>query len=231
VIVLMGGRDYFSNGIHLSVIEAAPDPAQESWRNLNAINDLVRENINTDSHLVISALAGDAAAGGVPLALAADQVLAREDVVLNPYYQHMGGLYGSEYWTYLLPRRVGAAMTAQLTNAPYTPLGASDAVQIGLLDGCLGATLASFHAQTRVLAERLAHDPGIRQRLEHKRRRRSRDERTKPLHAYREQELARCHECFFGTDDSYHHARRRFVYKLGAACSLSSAADASLRAA
>ena len=41
-------------------------------------------------------------------ALAADHVSAREDVVLNPYYQHMGGLHGSEYWTYLLPRRVGA---------------------------------------------------------------------------------------------------------------------------
>ncbi len=74
----------------------------------NAIDDLVREIITTDSHLVISALQGDAAAGGVPLALAADLVVARNDVVLNPYYQHMGGLYGSEYWTYLLPRRIGA---------------------------------------------------------------------------------------------------------------------------
>ena len=108
MIVLIGGDDYFSNGIHLNVIEAAEDPAAESWRNLVAINDLVRDIVQTDSHLVISALGGDAAAGGVPLALAADHVVAREDIVLNPYYQHMGGLYGSEYWTYLLPRRVGA---------------------------------------------------------------------------------------------------------------------------
>ena len=43
----------------------------------------------------------------MPFALAADRVYARDDVVLNPYYRHMGGLYGSEYWTYLLPRRVG----------------------------------------------------------------------------------------------------------------------------
>ena len=112
VIVLAGGSDFFSNGIHLNVIEAATDPAQESWRNLHAINDVVREIVETDSHVVVSALAGDAAAGGVPLALAADLVVAREDVVLNPYYRHMGGLYGSEYWTYLLPRRVGAEMAA-----------------------------------------------------------------------------------------------------------------------
>ncbi len=36
VIVLGGTRDFFSNGIHLNVIEAADDPAYESWRNINA---------------------------------------------------------------------------------------------------------------------------------------------------------------------------------------------------
>src|SRR5256714_1110980 len=56
VIVLMGGPDFWSNGIHLNVIEAANDPAQESWRNIQAMNDLVRELITTESHLVISAL-------------------------------------------------------------------------------------------------------------------------------------------------------------------------------
>ena len=84
VIVLTGGDDYFSNGIHLNVIEAAEDPGAESWRNLNAIDDLVRDIVQTDSHLVVSALAGDAAAGGVPLALAADYAVARQDIVLNP---------------------------------------------------------------------------------------------------------------------------------------------------
>jgi putative two-component system hydrogenase maturation factor HypX/HoxX len=107
VIVLAGGTDFFSNGIHLNVIEAAADQGEESWYNLHAIDDVVREILDTDSHVTISALSGDAAAGGVPFAAAADHVVAREDVVLNPYYQHMGGLYGSEYWTYLLPRRVG----------------------------------------------------------------------------------------------------------------------------
>ena len=143
LIALMGGRDFFSNGIHLNVIEAADDPAAESWSNLRAMNDLVREIIETDSHVVLSALGGDAAAGGVPFALAADHVVAREDVVLNPYYQHMGGLYGSEYWTYLLPRRVGAELTARLTGPPFTPVGTRQAVEIGLLDAAFGDTLAA----------------------------------------------------------------------------------------
>ncbi len=44
VIALLGGRDFWSNGIHLNVIEAAADPAQEaSWRNINAIDDLIYE--------------------------------------------------------------------------------------------------------------------------------------------------------------------------------------------
>ena len=231
VIVLLGGEDFFCNGIHLNVIEAADDPALESWRNLNAIDDLVREIIVTDSHLVISALGGDAAAGGVPLALAADAVLARNDAVLNPYYRHMGGLYGSEYWTYLLPRRIGLEMTGRLTSSPFTPLGARQAARIGLLDDAFGATLAGFHTGTRVLAERLARDSGLARRLENKRARRARDEQTRPLDSYREQELARCHECFFGADRSYHDARARFVHKLAGACTPHLSGDAARRAA
>jgi putative two-component system protein, hydrogenase maturation factor HypX/HoxX len=214
VIVLMGGRDYFSNGIHLNVIEAAENPAEESWRNLQAIDDLVREIITTDSHLVISALGGDAGAGGVPLALAADRVVARLDAVLNPYYQHMGGLYGSEYWTYLLPRRVGANMTSRLVGPPFEALGAAEAVRIGLLDDAFGSTREEFDAQTRRLAEQLVNDPDLPRRLEQKARRRAHDEQIRPLQAYRDEELARSSECFFGPDPGYHRARRRFVYKL-----------------
>ena len=213
VIMLMSGRDYFSNGIHLNVIEAAENPAAESWRNLNAMNDLVGEIIETDSHLVISALRGDAAAGGVALALAADYVVGREDIVLNPYYQHMGGLYGSEYWTYLLPRRIGAEMTATLINPPFTPIGAHQAVRMGLLDATFGATLNSFDNHSRDLAERFAADPGLQNQLAQKRLRRARDERAKPLHAYRNEELTESLKSFFGPDPSYHQARRRFVYK------------------
>jgi putative two-component system hydrogenase maturation factor HypX/HoxX len=219
VLVLMGGTDFWSNGIHLNVIEAAENPGEESWYNLHAIDDVVRDIVETDSQLVISALSGDAAAGGVPLALAADHVVAREDVVLNPYYQHMGGLYGSEYWTYLLPRRVGPEVTAELTQS-FTPVGTRRAVEIGLLDSAFGETVASFRAQVEGFAERLARHPELAHWIEEKRRRRARDEQIKPLSVYRTEELARSHECFFGADRSYHEARRRFVYKLGAPCAV-----------
>ena len=238
VIVLMGGEDFWSNGIHLNVIEAAENPAEESWHNLHAIDDVVADIVETDSHLVVAALSGDAAAGGVPLALAADHVVAREDVVLNPYYQHMGGLYGSEYWTYLLPRRVGSEVAERLTST-FTAVGTRRAVEIGLLDSAFGDTVSSFRAQVEGLAERLARHADLGHWLEKKRARRARDEQAKPLSVYRTEELARSHECFFGADRSYHEARRRFVYKLGAPCAVAvprvpaaqPAVDATLRSA
>ena len=211
VLVLLGGPDFFSTGIHLNVIEAAQDPAAESWWNLHAIDDLVREVIATDDRLVVSAVEGDVAAGGVPLAAAADHVMAGEDVVLNPYYRHMGGLYGSEYWTYLLPLRVGPDMAARLTSAPYEPVGAARAAELGLIDATVAA--ATFHVAVRRVAESFAADPALPARLRDKRRFRARDEQRKPLAAYRAEELARCRECLFGRDRSYHRARRRFVYK------------------
>ena len=107
VIVLGGPRDMFANGIHLNVIQAADDPAAESWRNINAIDDLVQAILTTTGQLTVAALAGNAAAGGLMLALAADHVWCRAGAVLNPHYRLMG-LHGSEYWTYTLPRRVGA---------------------------------------------------------------------------------------------------------------------------
>ena len=59
-----GRRDFFSTGIHLNVIGASPDPAEDSWRDLNATKDVVRDIVTTDSHFIIAALPADAAAGG-----------------------------------------------------------------------------------------------------------------------------------------------------------------------
>ena len=212
VLVLMGGTDFWSNGIHLNTIEAAADPAHESWCNICAMDDLVRDILTTDSHLVIAALQGNAAAGGVMLALAADWVYARKGIVLNPHYQGMGNLYGSEYWTYLLPKRVGGAKARELTKA-LLPISTSTAHQIGLIDDACAEDAASFRRHIRERAEELACSPGYLHLLEEKRRCRHIDEARKPLQAYREEELQRMWLNFFGADQRYHLARKRFVYK------------------
>jgi putative two-component system protein, hydrogenase maturation factor HypX/HoxX len=156
--------------------------------------------------------------------------VAREDVVVNPYYRHMGGLYGSEYWTYLLPRRVGPETADRLTSAPFTPVGTREAVEMGLLDAAFGATADGFRARVRGLAERFARHPRLDDHLEVKRRVRARDEQVKPLRAYRNEELARSYRCFFGEDRSYHEARHRFVHKLGAPCAVPTPAAPALSA-
>ncbi|RBL72580.1 formyl transferase [Pseudomonas sp. MWU13-2625] len=130
VLLIKGGRGSFSNGVHLNVIQAAQDPGAEAWANIQAIDDVCAELLSA-RQLVVSGVTGNAGAGGVMLALAADIVFARADIVLNPHYKSMG-LYGSEYWTYSLPRAVGPAMAEQLTQA-CLPVSATQALQLGMV--------------------------------------------------------------------------------------------------
>ena len=212
VIVLLGGPDFWSNGIDLNAIEARADPAAESWRNINAIDDLIFEILNTMSHLVIAGLRGNAGAGGAMLALAADHVYARSGVVLNPHYRSLGDLYGSEYWTYTLPRRVGPRRALELTLS-CKPIGTRAAREMGFLDDAFGEDSEAFEAELRERARRLARDPEFRLMLRKKHERRLDDESVKHLASYRAKELRRMRVNFFGPDPSYHEARRRFVFK------------------
>jgi putative two-component system hydrogenase maturation factor HypX/HoxX len=212
VIVLMGGEDFWCNGMHLHCIEAAESAADASWANIHAIDDLAGDILQTDTHLTIAALQGNAAAGGVFLALAADCVLARLGIVLNPHYRNMGNLYGSEYWTYLLPRRVGEA-EARTLMARRLPLGVPEARSIGLIDEYAGPAAASFHTLVDTRAAALAASADFAAALTDKRRRRACDEQRRPLAAYRAAELERMRMNFFGFDPSYHIARHRFVHR------------------
>lgn len=213
VLVLTGGPDYWSTGIHLGLIEAADSPAQESWRTINAIDDLTRDIILTTDRLVIAALRGGAGAGGVFLALAADEVWAVPGIVLNPHYKDMGNLYGSEYWTYLLPRRVGAERAERLMQQRL-PMGVDAAERLGLIDRQINPVLPEPECAIRRMAGVLANDPGLGRRIDAKRRKREADESVKPLAAYRTEELARMHRNFYGFDPSYHVARYNFIYKV-----------------
>ncbi len=130
VLLIKGGRGSFSNGVHLNVIQAAPVPGLEAWANIQAIDDVCQQLLSA-RQLVVSGLTGSAGAGGVMLALAADIVFARAGVVLNPHYKSMG-LYGSEYWTYSLPRAVGSEIAHKLTQE-CLPISAIQAQQWGMV--------------------------------------------------------------------------------------------------
>jgi putative two-component system hydrogenase maturation factor HypX/HoxX len=212
-IVLAGGADFFSNGINLNAIEAAASPADESMRNIEAIDDVCRAIIETTDRITIAALQGNAGAGGCFLAFACDEVWARPGVLLNPHYKNMGNLNGSEYWTYTLPRRVKQAAPRAVMEHRL-PISAAQAQALGLVDAVLEVERADFMSAVIARAAALAGDAAYTQRIAAKRERRSRDESEKPLANYRAEELAQIHRNFYGFDPSYHYARSHFVRKV-----------------
>jgi putative two-component system hydrogenase maturation factor HypX/HoxX len=177
------------------------------------MNDLTQVLIEATNHVVIAAMQGNAGAGGVFMALAADQVWARRSVVLNPHYKNMGNLHGSEYWTYLLPRRLKSG-TVDDVMGHRLPVSAAQAARWGLIDNVFGGSPQEFRAQALQRATDLAAGTDIAALLRAKRQRRDHDEALKPLATYREEELARMRRNFYGFDPSYHIARSNFIRRV-----------------
>ncbi|GAA1717869.1 enoyl-CoA hydratase-related protein [Isoptericola hypogeus] len=147
VLVVRGTEHAFSNGIHLGVIEAAVDPAAEAWANIQAIDDLC-EAIARADQLTVAAFTANAGAGGVMAGLCADVVLARDGVVLNPYYDM--GIFGSELHTWAVAARLGDDGADELLAAKL-PVSAAQAAASGLVDAVGPRDAASFD---RWLADR-----------------------------------------------------------------------------
>ncbi|KAG5930811.1 hypothetical protein E4U53_002109 [Claviceps sorghi] len=169
-VVLMGGDSYFSNGIHLNVIEAAADPALESWYNINAINDVVQKMLlDFPAHGVttVAAIRGNAAAGGVALATACDVVVAGPEVVLNPAYRGLG-LHGSEFHSISYPGRCGA-YGARTALRSMMPLSANDARDMGLVDHVLPQQQhqRDLDASVRRYVERHMSSPPLHHQHQH----------------------------------------------------------------
>jgi putative two-component system hydrogenase maturation factor HypX/HoxX len=213
VLVLEGGRDFFSNGMHLGQIEAADDPAQESLLNIEALDEVVERLITLTGCITVAAVGAPVSAGGAFAALACDVVLSRRSVVWNPHYRNVGNLYGSEYWTYVLPRRVGE-IRANVVVENRLPLGAEDAQALGLVDDVFSGPFAAFSPWVRDRAMALSRDPFWRLETQEKGLMRERDEADKPLASYREEELARMRLNFFGFNPSYHVARYNLMRKV-----------------
>ena len=190
----------------------AASPADESWDNINAMDDACLALLTLTDRVTVAAVRGNAGAGGCFLALAADRVWARDGVVLNPHYRNMGNLYGSEYWTYLLPRRVGAERAREVMQRRQ-PMLAAEAASIGLIDACFGADPAGFEVEAAARAAALAVDDAWAAMIDEKARRRARDEAARPLADWRAEELTHLHRNFYGFDPSYHVARYHFVLK------------------
>ncbi|GAA2621187.1 hydrogenase maturation protein [Paractinoplanes durhamensis] len=211
VLVLRGGTDAFSNGIHLNVIEASPDAPSAAWANIRAINEVCREIITCTRQVVIAGYTGSAGAGGVMLGLGADIVAARDGIVLNPYYDM--GLYGSELHTFTLPRRVGTD-TAQRLIDEKLPVSAARAQSIGLVDEVGPRHPDAYAEWLGALAERESDMRTARNRRSAKSRRLA-AERV-PLEVFEARELAEMSQDMFADRAGFAAARHAFVRKLKA---------------
>ena len=209
VLVLTGGENFFSNGIHLTVLEDSKKPGEDGWSNINAMNNLIASILFSDDILTVASFGANAGAGGVFLGLACDLVVAREGVVLNPHYKTLG-LSGSEYHTYTLPRRVGEEKARELTEA-CLPVSARRAEKLGMVDAVLPS--GGYAEALEAWCEALANDEDrYYELLDAKRDRLEEDEAL--IDACKEAELKRMHPEFWAPDSDFHRLRHDFVYKV-----------------
>ena len=210
VLVLMGGSEFFSNGIHLNILEDSKKVGEDGWSNINAMNDMVRSVLLTDDILTIAAIRGGAGAGGLFLGLACDYVVAREGVVLNPHYKSIA-LSGSEFHTYTLPKRVGEKQAAQLLDDAL-PVSAAQAKTMGLVDRVFSEEWTHFSRELDTFAQQLtADEEAWYDLLEAKRDRLEQDEHR--ILSCHKKELETMYPEFWEVSAPFHQLRKEFVYK------------------
>lgn len=210
VLVLEGGERFWSTGLDLMSIEAAQEPAAEAWEAANAFADLTLRLISMTCKLTVAALSGGAAAGGLFLALACDEVLARRGVLLTAHGLTGEAGVGAGYAVYLAARRLNPTLAASVLGAKG-PVGVDAALRTGLVDRIGPSAAVDFAVWTREQASSAAADPELSHRLAAKAARRAEDETHRPLAHWREPEMERLRGLLFDPGSPFHQARRDFL--------------------
>ncbi|MEP9384239.1 enoyl-CoA hydratase-related protein [Nocardioides cheoyonin] len=209
VLVVRGTEHAFSNGIHLGMIEASADPAAEAWENIRAIDELCLTLASADQ-LTIAAYTASAGAGGVMAALCADVTLAREGVVLNPYYDM--GIFGSELHTWSLAARAGEEKADELLRSKL-PISATEAARLGLVAGVGPRDPGDFDTWLRAAARHYTEPANLERVLRERAERRA---AARPLSYYQTIELAEMARDIFEDRNGFAAKRRDFVTKAAA---------------
>jgi len=204
VLVLVGGMDFFSNGIHLNILEDSAKQGEDGWANINAMNDLVSAILYADEVVTIASFARNAGAGGVFMGLACDYVVGREGVVLNPHYQTLG-LSGSEYHTYTLPKRVGEEVAQKLLDE-CLPLSVDKAKTLGMIDAVYAHE--TYYEDLHTFAKAKYDDDFIWNKEDYL------EDNRASIEAFKEKELAKMHPEFWDEKSDFHSLRQDFVYKV-----------------
>ena len=209
VIVLIGAEEFFSNGIHLNILQDSKKQGEDGWSNINAMNDLVKSILFADDVVTVASLHKNAGAGGVFLALACDYVLATQSCVLNPHYKTLG-LSGSEYHTHSLPKRVGEKKAQELLDA-CLPINAERAKSIGMIDKVFAKE--NYFAELREFTQGLLVDEDAYVDYLYDKEDYLNANRDL-INQCKENELKIMHPEFWDEESSFHKLREEFVYKV-----------------
>ena len=209
VVVLMGGEDFFSNGIHLNILEDSKKQGEDGWSNINAMNDVVRSVLFADDVITVASLGKNAGAGGVFLALACDYTVAREGIVINPHYKTLG-LSGSEYHTYTLEKRVGEEKAKELLDG-CLPVSANRAFELGMVDEVFKDE--NYFESLNEFAQNLLEDEDKYSDFLYEKEDRLSQNAYK-IEQKKEQELKIMYSEFWDKESSFHKLRYNFVYKV-----------------
>jgi len=208
-IVLVGGRDFFSNGIHLNILEDSKKNGEDGWSNINAMNDLVKSIIFADDVITLASLHQNSGAGGVFLALACDYVVGAKSATINPHYKTLG-LSGSEYHTYTLPKRVGKEMAKKLLEE-CLPVSTTYAKEIGMIDKVFDDE--GYFENLRLYAQNLIKDEDIYEDFLYDKQD-FLEENQQMIEKAKEDEIKIMHPEFWDKNSLFHKLRYDFVYKI-----------------
>ena len=204
VLVLIGGMDFFSNGIHLNILEDSKKQGEDGWANINAMNDLIKSIIFADEIVTVASFGRNAGAGGVFLGLACDYVVGKENIILNPHYKSLG-LTGSEYHTFSLPKRVGDNKAKELLN-DCLPISVEYAKAIGMIDEVYAHD--DYYEALHSFSKDKYNDDYIWAKQDFL------EENEVTIESLKEKEIEIMYPEFWGENSSFHNLRYEFVNKV-----------------
>jgi len=182
IVITGAGRAFCAGGDLEFLRDARKRQATSELERLVKSGKEVARAIAIMPKLVIAAVNGPAAGGGMNMALAADIRICSDTAKFAESFSQIG-LFPDYGGTYFLPRIVGPTRAAELFYTAQM-LSADDALKMGLVSRVIPQD--QFEAETKTLAEALAGGAGVAQRaVKH----RMVSEGLKPLEAALDEEI------------------------------------------
>ncbi len=193
VVITGAGRGFCAGGDLEFLRDARKRKAPSEVEELVTAGKEIALAIATMPKIVIAAVNGPAAGGGMNLALAADIRIASDQARFAESFAQIG-LFPDFGGTYFLPRIVGPTRAAELFYTAQM-LSAEDALRLGIVSRVIPAE--QFEAETKRLAESIASGAGLAQRdVKH----RMISEQRKELEAALDEEIRLQTHCFDSQD-------------------------------